>query len=44
MSNIFDALQRAEGENAGSDGPGFAVATELLQSAEQKVRESALRC
>src|ERR1022692_3065162 len=42
MSNIFDALQRAEGENAGADGPGLALATELLRSAEQRMRESAL--
>jgi capsular exopolysaccharide synthesis family protein len=42
MSNIFDALQRAETENAGSEGPGLALATELLRSAEQKMRESGL--
>jgi capsular exopolysaccharide synthesis family protein len=42
MSNIFDALQRAETENAGSEGPGLALATELLRSTEQKIRESAL--
>jgi hypothetical protein len=42
MSNIFDALQRAEAENAGAEGAGWAVATELLRSAEQKMRESAL--
>src|ERR1035437_575828 len=42
MSNIFDALQRAEAENSGAEGPGFALATELLRSAEQKMRESAL--
>jgi capsular exopolysaccharide synthesis family protein len=41
MSNIFDALQMAEGENAG-DGPGLALATELLRSAEERMRESAL--
>jgi capsular exopolysaccharide synthesis family protein len=42
MSNIFDALQRAESENAGVEGPGLALATELLRSAEQKMRGSAL--
>src|ERR1017187_9789343 len=42
MSNIFDALQRAEAENAGVEGSGFALATELLRSSEQKMRESAL--
>ena len=42
MSNIFDALQRAEAENSGAEGPGLALATELLRSAEQKIRESAL--
>ena len=41
MSNIFDALQRAEAESAGTEVPGWAVATELLRSAEQKMRESA---
>ena len=42
MSNIFDALQRAEGGNAGADGSGLLLATELLQVAEQKMRASAL--
>jgi len=42
MSNIFDALQRAEAENAGNEGAGLALATELLRSAEQKMRESGL--
>ncbi len=42
MSNIFDALKRAEAENAGSEGSGLALATELLRSAEQKMRESGL--
>ena len=42
MSNIFDALQRAEGGNAGADGSGLLLATELLQVAEQKMRGSAL--
>src|ERR1017187_9462380 len=42
MSNIFDALQRAEAESSGAEGPGLALATELLRSAEQRMRESAL--
>src|SRR6267143_5452756 len=42
MSNIFDALQRAESESAGSKGSTFSRATELLQAAERKMRESAL--
>jgi capsular exopolysaccharide synthesis family protein len=39
MSNIFDALQRAEAENAGAEVPGLALATELLRSAEQRMRK-----
>ena len=42
MSNIFDALQRAEGGSAAADGSGLLLATELLQAAEQKMRGSAL--
>ena len=42
MSNIFDALQRAEAENAGAGGLNLSLATELLRSAELKMRESAL--
>ena len=42
MSNIFDALQRAEAESAGAGGLNLALATELLRSAELKMRESAL--
>src|SRR5579864_6606407 len=42
MSNIFDALQRAEIDSSGSEGPGLALATELLRSAEQKMSASAL--
>jgi capsular exopolysaccharide synthesis family protein len=42
MSNIFDALQRAEGENVADDGSGLLLATELLQAAEQKMGRSAL--
>jgi capsular exopolysaccharide synthesis family protein len=41
MSNIFDALQRAELENSGSEGSTLALASELLQAAEQKLRDSA---
>jgi capsular exopolysaccharide synthesis family protein len=41
MSNIFDALQQAELENSGSEGPTLALASELLQAAEQKLRDSA---
>ncbi|MFZ0541611.1 MAG: CpsD/CapB family tyrosine-protein kinase [Candidatus Sulfotelmatobacter sp.] len=40
MSNIFDALQRAESESSGSEAPGFSLATELLQAAEKKMREA----
>jgi capsular exopolysaccharide synthesis family protein len=42
MSNIFDALQRAEAENAGAEVPGLALATELLRSAEQRMREGSV--
>jgi capsular exopolysaccharide synthesis family protein len=42
MSNIFDALQRAEAESAGAGGLDLSLATELLRSAELKMRESAL--
>ena len=38
MSNIFDALQRAEAEDAGIASPTVCLATELLQAAEQKMR------
>jgi capsular exopolysaccharide synthesis family protein len=40
MSNIFDALQRAELENSGGERLTFSLATELLQAAEQKLRDS----
>jgi capsular exopolysaccharide synthesis family protein len=36
MSRIFDALQRAESEGGGPGSPTFALATDLLQAAEQK--------
>jgi capsular exopolysaccharide synthesis family protein len=38
MSNIFDALQRAETESSGHEAS--AVATELLEFAEMKMREA----
>ena len=38
MSHIFDALQRSESELAGVEASSFAVATELLQAAEAKMR------
>ena len=45
MSNIFDALQRAESENAGASNlrsSSLVLATELLQAAELKMRGTAL--
>ena len=38
MSHIFDALQRSESELSGTEDSSFAVATELLQAAEEKMR------
>lgn len=40
MSNIFDALQRAESEGSNSKSSTLALATELLEAAEQKLRDS----
>src|SRR6266700_5818400 len=40
MSHIFDALQRAEAEKTGSERPTFSFATELLEAAEEKMREA----
>jgi capsular exopolysaccharide synthesis family protein len=40
MSNIFDALQRAETESS-SQGSTLTLATELLEATEQKLRDSA---
>ena len=40
MSNIFDALQRAESESSGAKSSTLTLATELLQAAEQKLRDS----
>jgi capsular exopolysaccharide synthesis family protein len=36
MSHIFDALQRSEAEQSGSEAPALSVATELLQAVERK--------
>jgi len=36
MSHVFDALQRSESERAGAKAPSFALATQLLEVAEQK--------
>lgn len=36
MSHIFDALQRSEGENTGTDSPTLSEATELLRRAERR--------
>jgi capsular exopolysaccharide synthesis family protein len=40
MSNIFDALQRAESESSDGKSLTLTLATELLQAAEQKLRDS----
>jgi capsular exopolysaccharide synthesis family protein len=40
MSNIFDALQRAESESSDGKSSTLTLATELLQAAEQKLRDS----
>jgi capsular exopolysaccharide synthesis family protein len=40
MSHIFDALQRAESESTGADSAALSLATELLQAAEQRMREA----
>jgi capsular exopolysaccharide synthesis family protein len=40
MSNIFDALQRAESEGSDVKSSTLALATELLEAAEQKRRDS----
>jgi capsular exopolysaccharide synthesis family protein len=42
MSNIFDALQRAESESSGSNSSTLTLATELLQAAERKLREAGI--
>src|SRR5260370_41818794 len=42
MSNIFDALQRAESEGSEGKGSALTLATELLQAAEQKLRDSSV--
>jgi capsular exopolysaccharide synthesis family protein len=38
MSHIFDALQRSESERSGTERSEFAVATELLERAEDRQR------
>src|SRR5665811_1683768 len=40
MSNIFDALQRAESEGSDGKTSTLTLATELLEAAEQKLRDS----
>ena len=40
MSNIFDALRRAESESSDGKSSTLTLATELLQAAEQKLRDS----
>jgi capsular exopolysaccharide synthesis family protein len=40
MSNIFDALQRAGQENSGNGTSTLTLATELLEAAERKLRDS----
>ncbi len=40
MSNIFDALQRAESEGSDGKSSTLTLATDLLQAAEQKLRDS----
>src|SRR4029077_9198203 len=40
MSNIFDALQRAELDGSDGKSSTLTLATELLQAAEQKLRDS----
>lgn len=40
MSHIFDALQRSEGERSGTESTSFALATELLRVAEEKMRSA----
>jgi len=36
MSHIFDALQRSEAEQSGSEAPALTIATDLLQAVERK--------
>src|SRR5580698_1708213 len=46
MSHIFDALQRSEAEQSGSEAPALSIATELIEAAERKAageRETAVR-
>ena len=46
MSHIFDALQRSEAEQSGSEAPALSIATELIEAAERKAageREAAVQ-
>jgi protein-tyrosine kinase len=36
MSHIFDALQRSEAEQSGSEAPALSIATELIEAVERK--------
>lgn len=36
MSHIFDALQRSEAEQSGTEAPSLSIATELIQAVERK--------
>ncbi|MFZ0286697.1 MAG: CpsD/CapB family tyrosine-protein kinase [Terriglobales bacterium] len=36
MSHIFDALQRSEAEQSGSEVPALSIATELIEAVERK--------
>ena len=40
MSNIFDALQRSESDGSDGKSSTLTLATELLEAAEQKLRDS----
>ncbi len=40
MSNIFDALQRSESDGSDGQSSTLTLATELLEAAEQKLRDS----
>jgi capsular exopolysaccharide synthesis family protein len=45
MSHIFDALQRSEQQQSGSEAPALSIATELLEAVERKTateRETAI--
>jgi capsular exopolysaccharide synthesis family protein len=40
MSHIFDALQRSESQRSGTEPSSFAIATDLLEAAEEKMRHA----